>query len=146
MASSEDIHDLESPLLQLDPQTRAGLAKTLLASLDDLADEEYDRLWAEEVEARYADFLAGRTNAVDGPEVFARAREASLKAYRYLEEAFRNTSVTLTTSHAPLRAGLSMKLKGQSTRFALPAHRCTPDAPSTKARSQRLQVQHLLCR
>ena len=45
-----------------------------MTSLDDLSDEEYEQLWAEEAEARYADFLAGRTNAVDGDEVMARAR------------------------------------------------------------------------
>jgi len=48
--------------------------KNLPDSLDTLSDEEYDRLWAEEAEARYADFKAGRTKAVDGDEVFARAR------------------------------------------------------------------------
>ena len=69
----KDIRDLESQLLQLDSSTRAALARTLLDSLDDLSDEEYDRLWAEEAEARYADFLAGRTHAVDGDDVFARA-------------------------------------------------------------------------
>jgi hypothetical protein len=69
----KDVHDLESELLQLAPTTRAALARTLLASLDDLPDDEYERLWAEEAEARYADFLAGRTTAVDGDDVFARA-------------------------------------------------------------------------
>lgn len=69
----KDIHALESELLQLESSTRAALAKTLLRSLDDLSDDEYERLWAEEAEARYADFLAGRTTAVDGDEVFARA-------------------------------------------------------------------------
>lgn len=72
--TSKDIHDLEAQLLQLEPHTRAALARTLLASLDDLSDEEYDQLWAQEAEARYADFLAGRPNAVDGDDVFARAR------------------------------------------------------------------------
>jgi putative addiction module component (TIGR02574 family) len=72
--TSKNIHELESQLLQLEPHTRATLAKTLLASLDDLSDQEYEQLWAEEAEARYADFLAGRTSAVDGDEVFARAR------------------------------------------------------------------------
>ena len=72
--ASKNVRELESQLLQLEPQTRAAVAKTLLASLDDLSDEEYEQLWAEEAEARYADFLAGRTNAVDGDEVFARAR------------------------------------------------------------------------
>lgn len=72
--TSRSIRDLEAQLLQLEPHARAALARTLLASLDDLSDEEYDRLWAEEAEARYADFLAGRTKAVDGDDVFARAR------------------------------------------------------------------------
>lgn len=71
----KDLHKLESELLQLEPSTRAALAKALLASLDDLSDAEYERLWAEEAEARYADFLAGRTSAIDGDEVFARAYE-----------------------------------------------------------------------
>ncbi|HKR64665.1 MAG TPA: addiction module protein [Thermoanaerobaculia bacterium] len=70
----KNIEELEAQLLQLEPQTRAALAKMLIASLDDLSDEEYDRLWAEEAEARYADFLAGRARAVDGDEVMARAR------------------------------------------------------------------------
>lgn len=72
--TGKDIRELESQLLQLELHTRAALAKTLLASLDDLSDEEYELLWADEGEARYADFLAGRTNATDGDEVFARAR------------------------------------------------------------------------
>jgi hypothetical protein len=69
----KDIHELETELLRLEPHARAALAKTLLASLDDLSDDEYERLWAEEAEARYADFLAGRTTAVDGDDVFTRA-------------------------------------------------------------------------
>ena len=72
--TSKDIRELEAQLLQLEPHARAALAKMLLASLDDLSDEEYEQLLAEEAEARYADFLAGRTQAVDGDEVFARAR------------------------------------------------------------------------
>lgn len=72
--ASENLDELETQLLQLEPHARAALAKTLLASLHDLSDEEYEQLWAEEAEARYTDFLAGRTNAVDGDDVFARAR------------------------------------------------------------------------
>jgi putative addiction module component (TIGR02574 family) len=72
--TKKDIRDIEAQLLQLEPHARAALARALLASLDDLTDEEYDQLWVEEAESRYADFLAGRTKAVDGDEVFARAR------------------------------------------------------------------------
>nr|MDQ3283090.1 addiction module protein [Acidobacteriota bacterium] len=66
MANANDLRDLESRLLQLDAPARAALAKTLLASLDDLTEDDYAHLWAEEAEARYADFLAGRTTALDG--------------------------------------------------------------------------------
>ena len=72
---SRDLKDIESELLQLEPQQRATLAKSLLDSLDVLSEEEDEQLWIEEVEARVADFRAGRTTAIDGDEVFARARE-----------------------------------------------------------------------
>ena len=71
------VQELEAELLHLDLHDRAALAKSLLDSLESLSDEEYDQLWAEEAEARYADFKAGRTSAVDGDEVFARARARS---------------------------------------------------------------------
>ncbi|HEV7238304.1 MAG TPA: addiction module protein [Thermoanaerobaculia bacterium] len=72
--AQRDVSELLLQALQLEPLARAALAKALLASLDDLSDEDYEQLWAEEAEARYADFEAGRTTAVDGDEVFARAR------------------------------------------------------------------------
>lgn len=68
------IEDIESELLQLDRHARAALAKSLLDSLEGLSEEELQELWIEEGESRYADFQAGRTSAVDGDEVFARAR------------------------------------------------------------------------
>ncbi|MGZ5432501.1 MAG: addiction module protein [Thermoanaerobaculia bacterium] len=68
------IEDIESELLQLDRHARAALAKSLLDSLEALTAAEYEELWIEEGEARYADFLAGKTSAIDGDEVFARAR------------------------------------------------------------------------
>ncbi|MEK6375428.1 MAG: addiction module protein [Acidobacteriota bacterium] len=69
--------EIESELLQLNPHLRATLAKSLLDSLETLSDEEYEGLWAEEAEARYADFKAGRTKAVNGEGVLARARARS---------------------------------------------------------------------
>jgi putative addiction module component (TIGR02574 family) len=68
------LEELESEVLRLDRHARANLAKALLESLEDLSTEEYEQLWAEEAEARYADFQAGRTRAVDGDEVFRKAR------------------------------------------------------------------------
>ena len=71
---ARNIEELESELLQLDRRARAALAQTLLDSLDELTDAEYAQLWVDEGEARYADFLAGKTSAIDGDEVLARAR------------------------------------------------------------------------
>jgi putative addiction module component (TIGR02574 family) len=68
------LEQLETALLRLEPHDRATLAKTLLDSLDDLSDDEYERLWTEEAEARYRAHISGKTAAVDGDEVFARAR------------------------------------------------------------------------
>lgn len=68
------LEEIESEVLSLDRHTRANLAKALLESLDDLSADEHDRLWTEEAEARYADFETGRTGAIDGDEVFRRAR------------------------------------------------------------------------
>lgn len=68
------LEDIESEALQLDRHARAALAKTLLGSLENLPESEYEELWVEEGEARYADFLAGKSVAIDGDEVFARAR------------------------------------------------------------------------
>ena len=72
-------HTLEAEALKLDLPARVALAKSLLDSLepsteDDLSEEEYNRLWAEEIEARCDDFLAGRTTTIDGDEVFAKIR------------------------------------------------------------------------
>lgn len=71
---SRKIQDIESELLQLDRHVRATLAKTLLDSLETLSEAEYEELWIEEGESRYADFQAEKTSAIDGDEVFARAR------------------------------------------------------------------------
>jgi putative addiction module component (TIGR02574 family) len=74
---ARNIEEIESELLQLDRHARASLAKTLLDSLESLTEAEYEELWIEEAEARYADFQAGKTTAIDGDEVFARARARS---------------------------------------------------------------------
>lgn len=68
------IEELEQEVLELDVSTRAELARTLIESLDDLSEEEWDRLWGEEAERRYDDFLAGRAKAYPAEEVFARIR------------------------------------------------------------------------
>ncbi len=68
------IEDIAHEVLELDVVSRAELARTLVDSLDDLPEEELDRLWGEEAERRYDEFLAGRAKAYPAEEVFARIR------------------------------------------------------------------------
>jgi hypothetical protein len=46
--------ELENEALKLSPRDRARLAERLLESLENLTDEENDRLWAEEAARRDA--------------------------------------------------------------------------------------------
>lgn len=71
---TRQLEEIESEILTLEPSARAALAKRLLDSLDDLSDEEIERLWAEEAVTRYEEFKAGKAKAIDGDDVFARAR------------------------------------------------------------------------
>ncbi len=66
------LEDLASEALLLNLESRAALAKRLLDSLDDLAPEEYERLWVEEAARRYQQLKAGAAKSVASEEVFAR--------------------------------------------------------------------------
>lgn len=68
------IDELETEALKLDPKSRARLAEKLLASLDDLSEEENARIWVAEAARRLA---AWDENAGDGQpadDVFREAR------------------------------------------------------------------------
>ncbi len=60
--------------LALDIQDRARLAERLLASLDELSEDEAEHLWAEEAERRLKEYRAGRAKAVSAEEVHRRAQ------------------------------------------------------------------------
>ncbi len=59
--------------LSLDVHDRATLAERLLASLEELSEEEADRLWAEEAQRRLEEHRAGRAKAVPAEEVHKKA-------------------------------------------------------------------------
>jgi len=59
--------------LSLDIQDRASLAERLLASLDDLDEEEAQRLWTDEAERRLKEYRAGLARTVSADEVAQRA-------------------------------------------------------------------------
>ncbi|MBI3696209.1 MAG: addiction module protein [Acidobacteria bacterium] len=59
--------------LSLGAHDRAALAQRLLASLEELSEEEAERLWAEEAQRRLEEYRAGRARAVSAEEVVKKA-------------------------------------------------------------------------
>ena len=68
------IDELRREALQLDPSTRASLARELLESLDDLSDTEIEQLWLEEAVRRDEEMASGKCRPIPMDEVFAELR------------------------------------------------------------------------
>ena len=67
-----DLEEIASEALQMSVESRAALAKRLLDSLDELAPDEYERMWVEEAARRYQQLKAGTARSIASEEVFAR--------------------------------------------------------------------------
>lgn len=65
----ENLDELTQLVLELPLEQRSKLAERLLESLDELAPEELEQVWAAEAERRYQAFQDGRVDAVDGTDV-----------------------------------------------------------------------------
>jgi len=65
---------LQDEALKLKPEARAELAEKLLQSLEDLSDDDIERLWAQEAVRRDADLDSGTASMRDVDEVFRDAR------------------------------------------------------------------------
>lgn len=65
---------VENEALKLKPEARAQLAEKLLRSLEDLSDEDIERLWAEEAVRRDAELDSGTATMRDAEDVFRDAR------------------------------------------------------------------------
>jgi hypothetical protein len=65
---------VENEALKLKPEARAELAEKLLKSLEDLSDEEIERLWAEEAVRRDSELDSGTASMRDAEVVFKDAR------------------------------------------------------------------------
>jgi hypothetical protein len=65
---------VETEALKLEPQARAELAEKLLRSLEDLSEEEVERLWAEEAIRRDAELDEGTASMRDAEDIFRDAR------------------------------------------------------------------------
>lgn len=68
------VDELEAEALKLDPQNRARLAEKLLASLEDLSEEESARLWAEEAARRDVAWDSNDKGARPARDVFRDTR------------------------------------------------------------------------
>jgi hypothetical protein len=75
------IEQVENEALKLKPEARAELAEKLLRSLEDLSDEDIERLWAEEAVRRDAELDSGTASMRDAEDVFRdlRARISCIK-------------------------------------------------------------------
>ena len=71
-----DLTQLEKRVLSLPTEERARLAERLIASLDDLNDEENERLWLDEAERRLEAYRAGRIGARPADDVIQDARHS----------------------------------------------------------------------
>jgi hypothetical protein len=67
---------IKKEALGLDLDSRAALARELLLSLDDLSDQEAERLWLDEAERRQTEVRAGRAALVPGDQVMERLKKA----------------------------------------------------------------------
>jgi hypothetical protein len=65
---------VENEALKLKPEARAELAEKLLRSLEDLSDEDIQRLWAEEAARRDAELDSATASMRDAEDVFRDAR------------------------------------------------------------------------
>jgi hypothetical protein len=73
MATNFD--ELKKHLLGLTAQQKAALARSLIEELDEMSDDDAERLWADEAQRRYAAFKAGEIAARSGDEVMHQARQ-----------------------------------------------------------------------
>ena len=64
------MNEVAAAALALDAPARAKLAEMLLRSLEDMSQEEIDRLWAEEALRRDEELDRGNATARDAEDVF----------------------------------------------------------------------------
>lgn len=70
-----NLTEIMKDAMSLDTRDRATLAEKLLASLEELSEEEAERLWAEEAQWRLDEYRAGRAKAVQADTVHAKAEK-----------------------------------------------------------------------
>jgi len=69
------LHEFEHDALTLSINDRAHLAHSLLVSLENIPDDEVERLWLEEAIRRDSDIDVGLGTLIPADEVFKRLKE-----------------------------------------------------------------------
>ncbi|MEX5216887.1 MAG: addiction module protein [Nitrospira sp.] len=70
-----NLAEIVKDAMSLDVRDRAILAEKLLASLDQLSEEEAEHLWAEEAQRRLNEYRAGRAKTVEADTVHAKVEK-----------------------------------------------------------------------
>ncbi len=68
-----DLAEILKSALSLKAEERATLADKLLASLEELDEQEAERLWAEEAQRRLKEYRAGRAGVAEAQDVAKKA-------------------------------------------------------------------------
>jgi len=72
---SSQFDDLAKRIRALPIGEKAALFRELIDDLDPGQDPDVEKLWLEEAERRYAQYLRGEVEAIPGDEVMAEARK-----------------------------------------------------------------------
>ena len=72
------VQHIEKQLLKLDANSRAKLASKLLSSLDELSEEENEKIWAQEAFRRHKDLVRGKAKSLS-IDVALKSARAQLK-------------------------------------------------------------------
>lgn len=68
--------EFEAQALKLPPTERATLAERLIASLDNLNEQQNEKLWIDEADRRYREYKTGNITAKTAEDVIRDARDA----------------------------------------------------------------------
>ena len=72
---SSQFDELTKRIRALPARERVELVRALIDDLDPGKDPDVEKLWLEEAERRYAQYLRGEVEAIPGDEVMAEARK-----------------------------------------------------------------------
>lgn len=72
---SSQFDELTKRIRALPDRERVELVRVLIDDLDPGKDPDVEKLWLEEAERRYAQYLRGEVDAIPGDEVMAEARK-----------------------------------------------------------------------